>query len=203
MPITDAFDKRCEAMAASIRRDLGFLPWGPLPLDKLLSDLGVNSFNPSEFPGMSESSSRVLFGDGAERWSAVTCSSDGHRLVIYTPLQTLGKRTMAVTHELAHILLVHTPSTLMFDPGGTWTIETYGLRDEAEAEWLMGCLLLPTPVLDRVAVGPWPESLEPLYGVTPELLHYRFGVTGAVRLVEDAEEWFRALLEDPPIWHWA
>ena len=203
MSVDQAFDKRCEAMAAAIRRDLGCLPWDPLPLDELLRDLGVQTCDPSQIPGVSESSLQVLFGDGAERWSAATSFKNGHTTVIFNPLLSPGKRTMAVTHELAHVLLAHTPSTFMFATDVAWGMQGYGLQNEAEAEWLMGCLLLPTPVLDRIVLGRWPESLEPLSGVTSELLHYRFRVTGSVRVVEDAEEWLRILLEDPPIWHLA
>ena len=200
MPIDKAFEKRCEAMAASIRRDLGRLPSDRLPLDELLVDLGVRTYDPSQVPGMSESSLDVLFGDGAESWSAVTVLRNGQAGVIFNPLQSPARREMALVHELAHMLLVHTPSTLMFAPDGTWSLQAYGLRDEAEAEWLMGCLLLPTPVLAQVILGPWPESLAPLHGVEPELLYYRFRVTGGRSWLRPGrEEAIRRLILDPPI----
>ena len=109
MPITQAFDRRSQAIAASIRRDLGCPPWDPFPLDELLSDLGVYTLNPSEIPGMSESSLQVLFGDGAESWAAVTSLCNEHTVVIFNPLLSRGKRRIAVTHEVAHILLIPDP----------------------------------------------------------------------------------------------
>ena len=200
MPITQAFDRRSQAIAASIRHDLGCPPWDPFPLDELLSALGVYTLNPSEIPGMSESSLQVLFGDGAESWAAVTSSRNEHTVVIFNPLLSEGKRRVAVTHEVAHILLMHTPSTLMFGLEGTATLHAYGLQDEAEADWLMGCLLLPTPVLDEIALGPLPESLAPFYGVTHEVTRHRLRVAGALRRAEESRDRVRALLEDPPDW---
>ena len=147
---------------------------------------------------MSEYSLQILFGDGAESWAAASSLSDGHSVVVFNPLLSSGKRRAAVTHELAHMLLVHRPSTLMFGPAGTPSIHAYGPQDEAEADWLMGCLLLPTPVLDHIAHAPWPESLAAFYGVTRELLRYRLRVTGALRRAEENREFVRALLDEPP-----
>ena len=206
MPIDHAFDQRCETMATTIRLHLGRSIRARLPLDELLADLGVQACDPSQIPEMSESSLQVLFGNGAEDWSAVTISSNAGTAVIFNPLQSRGKRTMAITHEVAHVLLRHTPSTLMFAPDATWTLQTYGLQEEAEAEWLTGCLLLPTPVVSQLAFenspeylwsrfGPW-ES----YGVTLELFRYRWRATGALPRGQGHRERKRAILPDPPNW---
>ena len=163
-------------------------------------DLGIQTRNPSEIPEMSKSSLDMLFGDGAEEWSAVRISSGGHSVVVFNPLQSAGKRRSAITHELAHILLLHTPSTWMFAPDATWTLQAYGLREEVEADWLTGCLLLPTPLADRMAEMYQPEIMSALNGVTPELLRYRLRITGALQRSQMTRKRVRSLLHDPPNW---
>ena len=203
MDVARSFDKRCEAIAVGIRRDAGCAPWEPLPLDNVLHDLGVLSCEPSLIPGMSESSLEILLGDGAEDWSAVAISQGAHTIVISNLRLPVGKRNIAVTRELAHLFLRHKPETIIFMMGVDVGMAGYSRRANVEANWLTGCLLLPAPVLDRIALGPSPESLAVMDGVTPELLHHRIRVTGSGTLDADARERFRALREYPPIWHLA
>ena len=94
---------------------------------------------------------RVLLEDDADDWSALTISGNGIVSVIYNPAHSPGRRSSDIAHEISHLLLRHSPSILMFAPDGTWTLRTYDVQQEAEANWLSGCLLLPRPALLRIA----------------------------------------------------
>ncbi len=113
-PFDPGFNTRCENMAELIRRDLGRLPSDPLGAADLASYLGVQIVPASDVPRMSESSLRVLLDDEPDDWSALTITSPGEDLVIYNP--TRGSSD--IVHELAHLLLRHSPATLIYWPAG-------------------------------------------------------------------------------------
>ena len=67
----------------------------------------------------------------------------------------------------------------MFAPDGTWTIRSYDGRQEEEASWLSGCLLLPRPALLTIAGSDLSlDEGAARYGVSVRLLKYRTDVTG-------------------------
>ena len=93
-------------------------------------------------------------------------------------------------HELAHLLLRHSPSTLMFAPDGKWTLLSYNELQEQEAGWLSGCLLLPRPALLQIAqLKLSPQAAALRYEVSHTLLKYRKDITGVSRQVG---KWRRA-----------
>ena len=184
MPFARGFKTRCENIAQSIRLDLGRRPGDPLPVSELATYLGARVITPSDVPGMSESSMRVLLGEQSNDWSALTISSPGSTFVIYNPTNSRGRRSSDIAHELAHLLLRHSPSTLMFAPDGTWTLRSYNDQQEEEAAWLSGCLLLPRPALLLIARSRLSPSKAAIrYGVSQKLLQYRRDITGITRQV--------------------
>ena len=122
MPFERGFKTRCENIAQSIRQDLGLQPSDPLPSTDLADYLGVRLITPADIPGMSNESLRTLLEDEGSNWSALTVSEPGGSLVIYNPKNSVARQSSDIAHELSHLLLRHTPSTLMFAPDGTWTL---------------------------------------------------------------------------------
>ena len=182
MPFERGFKTRCENIAQSIRQDLGLQPSDPLPSTDLADYLGVRLITPADIPGMSNESLRTLLEDEGSNWSALTVSEPSGSLVIYNPTNSVARQSSDIAHELSHLLLRHTPSTLMFAPDGTWTLRSYDAPQEEEAAWLSGCLLLPRPALLKIASSRMrpPEATE-RYAVSPQLLRYRKDVTGVTR----------------------
>lgn len=179
MPFERGFKTRCENIAASIRHDLDLRPPDPLPAKVLADYLGAQVVTPAEIPGMSDRSLRTLLRDERTDWSALTVSADSEILVICNPANSDGRRSSDIAHELSHLLLRHAPSALMFAPDGTWTIRSYDGRQEEEASWLSGCLLLPRPALLTIAGSDLSlDEGAARYGVSVRLLKYRTDVTG-------------------------
>ena len=182
MPFARGFKTRCENIALSNRLALDKLPEGPLPVDLLAQHLSVRLITPDDVPGMSPQSLRSLLEEEVDDWSALTVSGPASTLLIYNPTNSPGRRSNDIAHELAHLLLEHTPSALMFAPDGTWTIRSYDNQQEEEASWLSGCLLLPRKALLNIAKRRLPESqAEEEYCVSRQLFRYRMDVTGVSR----------------------
>ena len=176
------FKARCENIALSIRQELERRPHDPISVVDLADYLGVLLITPQAIRGMSERALRVSLKEEKGDWSGMTLSIGGNTVVIYNPTSSPGRRSSDIAHELAHIILRHEPSTLMFAPDGTWALRSHNGRQEAEAAWLSGCLLLPRPAVLRVAeMGLRPTEAAALYVVSEQMLGYRTEVTGVTR----------------------
>ena len=82
-------------------------------------------------------------------------------------------------HELAHIILGHTPSRVDVTEDLQLLLRTHDRAQEDEANWLAGCLLLPRPVLvavQRRRTQPGDAARE--YGVSVPMFTYRLQVSG-------------------------
>ena len=182
MPFARGFKTRCENIAQSIRLDLGRGPGDPLPVTELADYLGVRIITPYDIPGMSEESLRALLNDECNDWSALTIAGSDATFVIYNPTNSPKRRSSDVAHELAHLLLRHSPSTMMFAPDGTWTLRSYDGQQEEEAAWLSGCLLLPRPALLRILqMNLSPSEAATRYEVSDQLFRFRKDITGVTR----------------------
>ena len=172
MAFARGFKKRCENMAETIRRELGRRPYDVVLATELAAYVGARLITPSDIPGMSELSLWMLLKAEKEDWSATTISGvDDSPIVIYNPANSLGRRSSDIAHELAHVLLRHEPSKLIFSPDLKWAFRSYDGPAEAEAAWLSGCLLLPRPALLRIAeTGLSPREAAARYVVSQQLL---------------------------------
>ena len=184
MPFARGFKTRCENIAQSVRVDLGKKETDPLPANELAAYLGVAIITPQDIPGMSGDSLEVL-SDERLGWSALTVSDAKSTVVIYNPQNSPGRHSSDVTHELAHILLRHSPSVFMFAPDGTWALRSYDKQQEDEAGWLSGCLLLPRKaLLSIVRAGLPPKVAADEYGVSQRLLKFRTDMTAVAKQVK-------------------
>ena len=182
MTFARGFKTRCENIAQSIRTDLALDPTDPLSVDDLADYLGAQIITPHDVPGMPGKALRVLLEDDADDWSALTISGHSSALIIHNPTHSAGRRSSNIAHELAHILLRHSPSVLMFAPDGTWALRTYDEQQEEEATWLSGCLLLPRPALLLIAEANLDiREATARYEVSERLLRYRRDITGVER----------------------
>ena len=168
-----------ERLAVGIRRDLQKPEHAPLPPVELASYLGVTLWTPGDVPGIPDEVLNQLLEQDPWGWSAVTQTVGERVTVIYNPRHSSGRRASNIAHELAHVLLDHEPGRIILSPDGGIAMRTFDGRQEDEAGWLSGCLLLPRLALVRATrAGLTRAKIADDYGVTEVLVNYRIRVCG-------------------------
>ncbi len=85
-------------------------------------------------------------------------------------------------HELAHLIAGHEPSKMIVSADGGLVMRTYDQKQEDEADWLSGSLLLPREALlyaRRIDLSE--REIRDQYFVTSARLRYRIAMTGVDR----------------------
>ena len=175
------FKARCEEMAHSLRLELDLDPTAPLSPNHLASYLDVSIWSVTEL-GLSEKDVRQLVYEDPDAWSAITVSASGREAIIVNPNHRGGRYSSDVMHELAHLLLGHTPVTWFFVGSDDLALRGYDTAAEEEASWLAGALLLPREALVRTQRqrAADPDICE-RYGVSNQMLRFRRRVTAVDR----------------------
>lgn len=176
------FKAWCEQTAAKLRRDNDLAPTAPLPPAAVAAGLGVRLIPADQLAGVPPEVLERLLGQHRSVWSAVTLSSGDRHLVVYNSAHSKARQSNDLMHELAHLILKHTPNMSFMDPGKGLLIRSYDKNQEDEANWLSAALLLPRQALivHRSRRTPADDMCE-LFGVSRELLTFRTNTTGVER----------------------
>jgi hypothetical protein len=172
------FKAWCENMSFQLREELKLAKTDPLHPEVLAKYLNVLLWRPEDLKGLSRDTRTVLLGRERDSWSAVTLSYAGIIVIIYNSAHSKGRKSSDVMHELSHIIIGHRPDSMVLSQDGQFTLREYDPDKEDEAQWLMGCLLLPREALlliRRQRMGT--EEACELYGVSNDLLSWRTNVT--------------------------
>jgi hypothetical protein len=176
------FKSWCENVALQHRRDLGLAPTDPLDPRRLAETMDVIVWAASEVPGIDPDALHVLVEEDPNSWSAATVTVGTRRAIVLNPRHSGARPASDLMHELAHLLLAHTPARMDVTEDGLMILTGYDRRQEDEAAWLAGCLLLPRDAImlirrlrldDRAAAK--------RYGVSTAMLQYRIRMTGVDR----------------------
>ena len=175
------FKSRCEAMARSLRIEMGLEVTAPLSVEMIADYLNVSIWSVLDI-GLSESDLYQLVTVDPDSWSAVTVSIAGRDVVIVNPNHRGGRYSSDVMHELAHLLLGHEPSKMVFTADADLALRGYDPSAEEEANWLAAALLLPRDALVRIRSSHMPDqSVCDQYQVSKRLLTFRMNATGVAR----------------------
>ena len=174
------FKSWAERTSGNIRRELDLSPHDPLDVFRLAEFLEVMACTPRDFPGLPSDVLNQLLDHDPWGWSAATLTRhDGKVLLIFNPRKSRGRMASDIAHELAHIILEHKPSTIIFSHDGSFAMRTYDQKQEDEANWLAWSLLLPREALLRTRRNALSvEQTAEMYGVTTQLVNYRLRMTG-------------------------
>lgn len=175
------FKSWAERQSISLRTNLSLKPHDPLSAFTLAKLLGVKLFKPQEIPGLDQTSLSQLVQRDRSSWSAVTICLDKHNLVIYNSSHAEQRQSTDIMHELSHIIIGHKPSRFFIspDPNVDFPIRDFDKKQEEEADWLSGCLLLPRTAL--LHIQNTKQSVQDAchnYKVSEKLLNMRIAVTG-------------------------
>lgn len=171
------FKTRCETLSAQRRSNLGLRPFEPLDAFVLAASLETEVHSVDEVPGLDGDSLSTLLAD-SDGWSAVTMTDGVRHVVILNSSHSAGRSSSDLMHELSHIILAHKPGRVDVTEDGALILNTYDRKQEDEANWLAGCLLLPRQaLLWIVRQGLASEESARRYRVSEQMLSYRLNVT--------------------------
>lgn len=173
------FKAWCERVSLEERAELGLRTTDPLNPTKLADSLGITIWAPSDVPGLSQECIATLLYEDPDSWSAVTLRLAGADLIIVNSAHSVARQNSDLMHELAHILLAHTPTRVDVTEDQQLLLRTHDGAQEEEASWLAGCLLLPRPALFAILrLGGATRDAAKKYGVSLDMLAYRIRVAG-------------------------
>ena len=167
-----------ENTAVNFRKRLRLQEIDPLDPVVLADHLAVRLWQPRDIPHLAAESIDHLESSGGDEWSAVSVAVGDIRIIVYNPSHTPARRASDIAHELAHIIRGHKPDAMVPSPNGI-VFRTFNPHQEAEANWLAGCLLLPRVALEHCEARKilQKDACEQ-YGVSKDLFQYRRNITG-------------------------
>jgi hypothetical protein len=174
------FKTWAERTSITIRRELGLAAHDCLDVLALAKFLRVQVWTPYDIDGLPKDVVDQLIEHDPWGWSAVSLVlSDGTGVVIYNPRKSKGRRSSDIAHELAHFILEHRPSTIIFSHDGSIGMRSFDQKQEEEANWLAWCLLLPREaLLVAKREGLTMAKIAEGYGVSEPLVRFRISMTG-------------------------
>jgi hypothetical protein len=183
------FKAAADRHAADLRQAIGCTEHQTIDLTKLARHLKVAVISADRILGSLEPL-RALHDEQPGAFSAATFVLHGRIIVVYNPLGIEGNyvspaeakedgRTRSnVAHECSHLVLGHEVREVKQIGGHSFF--TCNPEQEAEANWLAGCMLLPRKLLlDAAYRRQSDEEIAKQHYVTPEMAAFRMNTSGA------------------------
>lgn len=163
-----------------MRTKLGLEAYDPIPSYELAEKLGVRVWQLEDVEDLPETTLQHLSSRDGDEWSAVTVSYDGINVIIVNPRHSIGRTSSDLMHELSHVILAHTAGKTFVI--GDLMMREYDEKQEAEADWLAGTLLLPRKALEHIKYSRISdEDVFESYRVSSQLYNYRCRMTAVNR----------------------
>ena len=174
------FKSWSERTALILRSEMRLLPTDPLSPRELAEFFEVVLWTPRDVSGLQPEVYDQLVHKDPFGWSAISMVlSEVQGLIIYNPKKSKGRQASDITHELAHFILDHKPSTLILSEDGTMAMRTFDQKQEDEANWLAWVILLPREALMFVKrKGLTNSQIATMFGVSESLVKFRMNVSG-------------------------
>lgn len=174
------FKSWCENTSISIRTKLGLNPHDPLDASELARRLGVEVIDITDIDDLPTETLAYLGSSEGDDWSAVTVSLSENRIIVINPRHSVGRASSDLMHELSHIILRHSQGESHYV--GDLMMREYDEKQEAEADWLAGALLLPRKALEFIKYSRMDEdSILTKYRVSKQLYDFRCHMTAINR----------------------
>jgi len=173
------FKTWAENISSSIRKELGIKPHDPLPVNALANHLKIILFVPNDISEVPNECLKQLLEKDPGGWSATTFHIGDRAVIIYNPKHSKKRQASDVMHEFSHILCNHELAQIILSVDGSIVMKSFDKKQEDEAAWLSGCLLLPRAALLHIKFNRIDdETASNLYCVTNDMLRYRVNVSG-------------------------
>lgn len=172
------FKTWCQNTSASIRKRLGQNSASPLSPYVLSETLGVIIWRLDEVPELKEETFQYLTSDEGNEWSAVTVVVNDKEFIVVNPTHSAARQASDLMHELAHIIKDHNAGQVFMSDAG-YALRNFDEKQEAEADWLAGSLLLPREALVSCHFRRYSlQQACQIFGVSESLFTYRMNMSG-------------------------
>lgn len=180
MKLYRGFKTHAETLGAELRSELGLEPTDRFDPWACAEHLGIPVLTLSEFEARVGALDAIsYFRDAApERFSAVTVTHGYFRTIVHNDLHSRRRQASNIAHELSHAWLEH-PANSDLSAQGCTRVDA---NLEAEADWLMGVLLMPRAgALHLARRGFNLSQLMCRFEISEDLCRWRLNVTGISR----------------------
>lgn len=175
------FKAECERRAESARQMLGLAATDKLDPWAYAEMLEAYVLGADQLDIPAEHAAQLLERDPSS-WSGMTLAEDGLLLIVLNTAHSKARQAATLSHELAHSILEHTPSSVQVSNTGLVLLSDYSDDQEEEADWLGGALLLPqVALLQHRSIGSTPSDIARHFGVSEDLAQWRCRMTGVKR----------------------
>ncbi|RJQ37894.1 ImmA/IrrE family metallo-endopeptidase [Candidatus Microgenomates bacterium] len=172
------FKSWCENTAVAIRKRLGINSSSPLSPYDLAIKLGVTVWKLEDVTGLGQETREYLTSTQGDEWSAITVLVNGEEIILINPTHSPARQSTDLMHELAHIIRKHDAAQVFLSESG-YALRTFNEKQEAEADWFAGTLLLPRSVLEYCTYNHLPlYTILQDYTVSKMLYSCRIRMTG-------------------------
>ncbi|MFI0411827.1 ImmA/IrrE family metallo-endopeptidase [Actinomadura sp. 3N508] len=173
------FKALAERIAAQQRAFLGRKPHEPLPVREIAQHHGATVNYPEDESGLTPATLSALKAY-PQCWSAITVRTNEGPVILNNPLHEDGRQNSNITHEIAHLILKHTPGALQTVLG--CVMRDFDEAQESEASLLGEVLLVPRKALVWAARGGMDvQSTARWLGASEVLVRTRANRTGVKR----------------------
>ena len=177
------FKTEANTIARDVRNELGLARTSPVDVWRLAEHLGIPVMPLSDLREEAPLAAELFLNGSRGTFSGLTVFRGHQRMIVFNDAHVPGRQVSDIGHELAHGLLLHSPSPAIDGRGSRfWDREV-----EDEADWLSGAMLVPEEGALMVVSHGWSlaEGAEH-YGVTEQMVRFRVNVTGAEKRVRRA-----------------
>ena len=174
------FKARAQRIATEQRALLCIAPHEPLDPRGLAAYHGVTLRTPADLPSLAPEDLVELLDNHPKEWSAISIALSTGTVVVYNPTHGAGRINNTLCHELSHLILGHEHGRML--TLGDCVMRDYNARQEAEADWLAGSLLVPEAALKRAKfAGLTHAQTARRLRVSEDLVRWRWNASGIDR----------------------
>jgi|SRR2546430_1422948 len=172
------FKTRAESLALAVRRELGITVEDPFDPWKLAARRGVQVIELQDLVLQGFSAAGLRHLSRNPRVSAAYDVVDGMPFVLLFGERAQTRRMSDLAHELSHHELGHMPTEAFNSIG----CRKWNAPQEAEANWLAGCLLVPAEgALAVLKRGLTLGDAAATFNVSRQMFVWRANMTGAMK----------------------
>lgn len=144
-------------LAAEEREELGLGPGDHLRVEDLCEAHGLRVYNLEQLAevGFSAEGVRHFTGPRQRAWSAALIPLGTARVIVENESHPLVRRRASIAHEMGHFLLDHDFDSVIL---GEDHARQFNPRQEKEATFLSGELLVPFKAVERMAFKNWTNA---------------------------------------------